>query len=122
MTEWERDLTEEGIEPNPGPMIISKNIDGISTTERFSKAMYEIEKEHRKDPLLAVLLQEHHITKEKARELREVAARHAASWMRSERAYRAWSHDQPLGASSGGPKCTNSHAKHAIFSLGWLRS
>jgi hypothetical protein len=27
---WFRDLTEEGIEPHPGPRIISKNINGIS--------------------------------------------------------------------------------------------
>ena len=43
--------------------IIGKNVDGISTTEGFDEAMYNIEQQHRRDPILAVMLQEHHITR-----------------------------------------------------------
>ena len=62
---WLRDLTEEGIEPNPGPSprFCSKNIDGISTQESFDRVMHTIAQEHKRDPLLAVALQEHHITR-----------------------------------------------------------
>ena len=67
---WVRDLTEEGIEPNPGPRICSKNIDGISTADHFSDAIKCVKREHERDPILAVLLQEHHVTQTRLSELR----------------------------------------------------
>jgi hypothetical protein len=49
---WIRDLNEEGIEPHPGPRMISKNVNGMS------KAVYQylksISEEHRHNPITAV--------------------------------------------------------------------
>ena len=60
-TIWIRDLTEEGIEPNPGPpRVCSKNLDGL--TGRFGETMYKIKQTHAHDPILALCLQEHHIS------------------------------------------------------------
>ena len=62
---WIRDLTEEGIEPHPGPQpdrILSKNIDGLN--ERYEDVFYAIAQQNARSPILAVLLQEHHLTKD----------------------------------------------------------
>ena len=62
---WVRDLTEEGIEPHPGPpkaRVLSKNINGLS--DRYEDALYLISQEHKRHPILAVFLQEHHLTRE----------------------------------------------------------
>ena len=86
-TVWVRDLTEEGIEPNPGPRVCSKNIDGISNPETFNSTMYKIAREHERDPILAVMLQEHHITKDKHAEMRcaEVAKTHDLLYVQAHR-------------------------------------
>ena len=67
---WVRDVHEEGIEPHPGPAVYSKNVDGLN--ERFGDAMYRIAQQHTKRPMLAFLLQEHHLTRLKAIEIKVV--------------------------------------------------
>ena len=73
---WLRDLTEEGIESHPGPSsrVISKNINGMAG--RFDTTMYKIKTDHERDPILALMIQEHHITQDCARELRVVPVAH----------------------------------------------
>ena len=36
---WIRDLTEEGIEPHPGPRFISKNLNGIKTKGKLYRLL-----------------------------------------------------------------------------------
>ena len=50
---WIRDLTEEGIEPNPGPRYVSKNLDGIQGGNKFYSTMRAIRQESNKDPITA---------------------------------------------------------------------
>ena len=65
---WVRDVHEEGIEPHPGPSALSKNIDGLTT--RFNEVMYKIQQNHKHKPIQVLFLQEHHLTKAKAEEIR----------------------------------------------------
>ena len=73
---WVRDLTEEGIEPNPGPRYLSKNINGLCDPHRRESVYQIIMREHLRDPIGAVFIQEHHWHKDVA----EAAKRLAASY------------------------------------------
>ena len=64
---WIRDVHEEGIEPHPGPAVYCKNVDGLNA--RFEDAMYRISQSHARKPMYAFLLQEHHLTANKAKDL-----------------------------------------------------
>ena len=44
--------------------VISKNVDGVSSVARFNKMCQLIKKEHAHKPILAVCLQEHHLSRE----------------------------------------------------------
>ena len=44
--------------------VISKNVDGVSSVARFNTLCQQIKKEHAHKPILAVCLQEHHLTRE----------------------------------------------------------
>ena len=59
--EWVRVLIEEGIEPNPGPTFITKNINGISDIRYWQKVLLEVKQEHLNIPIKAIFLQEHHL-------------------------------------------------------------
>ena len=61
--EWVRVLVEEGIEPNPGPTFITKNINGISDIRYWERVLIEIKKEHLNIPIKAIFFQEHHLKK-----------------------------------------------------------
>ena len=65
---WIRDLSEEGIEPHPGPGIISQNIDGL--VARLDFFLRSLTSTHRPAPILAALIQEHHLTAKRAHELK----------------------------------------------------
>ena len=58
---WVRDLTEEGIEPNPGPRYISKNVNGMSGLANAVKMFMRIVKSHQQKPITAIFIQEHNI-------------------------------------------------------------
>ena len=53
-----RDLHEEGIEPNPGPAYITKNVNGISDLRLWESILFNIAREHKKHPIGALFLQE----------------------------------------------------------------
>ena len=73
--EWQRDLTEEGIEPHPGPRVLSKNVRGISTVTKFTKFIQAARREADARPYAALLVQETNITGQRnASELASKAA------------------------------------------------
>ena len=55
---WVRDLCSEGIEPNPGPRYITKNVNGIADLKVWETILFNIMKEHNKSPIGAIFLQE----------------------------------------------------------------
>ena len=59
-----RDLTEEGIEPHPGPGIVSQNVDGL--TACFDEFVKNVKRIHFTKPILAAMAQEHHLTRDRA--------------------------------------------------------
>ena len=61
---WKRDLTEEGIEPNPGPSrFITKNLGSIGGLPRWEQILLAIRDEHKARPITAIFLQETGIRK-----------------------------------------------------------
>ena len=52
----------EGIEPNPGPRYVTKNINGCRDIARWERVLLEVKREHLRDPVTAIFLQEHNIT------------------------------------------------------------
>ena len=71
---WVRDLTEEGIEPHPGPRFLSKNMNGLCHPARRESVYRKIRQEHARDPIGAVLIQEHHWHREVASAAQKQAA------------------------------------------------
>ena len=61
---WVRDLHEEGVEPHPGPCVLSQNVDGLSA--RLDAVLWKIKGLHQTKPLLAVFFQEHHLHRARA--------------------------------------------------------
>ena len=59
---WKRDLIAEGIEPNPGPRYVTKNINGCKDVATWERVLLEVRREHLRDPITAIFLQEHNIT------------------------------------------------------------
>ena len=55
---WVRYLCSEGIEPNPGPRYITKNVNGIADLKIWETILFNIAREHKKSPIGAVFLQE----------------------------------------------------------------
>ena len=55
---WTRDLYSEGIEPNPGPRYITKNVNGIADLKIWEIILFNIASEHKKSPIGAIFLQE----------------------------------------------------------------
>ena len=56
---WVRDVHEEGIEPHPGPRVVSQNVDGANGT--FHEIISNVLAMQSRTPILAALLQEHQI-------------------------------------------------------------
>ena len=68
---WIRDVTEEGIEPHPGPRaprVLTKNLNSLVT--RFQNTMFTIACEHARHPIRVLFLQEHGITRQQAEDLK----------------------------------------------------
>ena len=70
---WIRDLTEEGIEPHPGPRYISKNLNGMADRARMDAVFRRIRHEHNRDPITAVFLQEHNLKTDRLRDAKASA-------------------------------------------------
>ena len=73
---WIRDLTEEGIEPHPGPRYITKNINGFNDPKRRDTLWRTINLENKKQQIKAIYIQEHHMKKTTA----ETAEKEARSY------------------------------------------
>ena len=58
---WVRDLTEEGIEPHPGPRFLSWNPNGLNDNFRRNRFFKKIFTESSFKPIAAVFIQEHNI-------------------------------------------------------------
>ena len=64
---WVRDLTEEGIEPHPGPRFCTKNLDGGLLSGGFARLIRTITTAHTRKPFIAVAFQEHQLDAAKTR-------------------------------------------------------
>ena len=56
---WVRDLTEEGIEPHPGPRYLSKNVNSLLKKGKLYNYLKRIRDEHARSPITAVFIQDH---------------------------------------------------------------
>ena len=57
----QRPRTEEGIEPNPGPRYITKNVNGLQGGTRLRDCLLAISNENQREPITAVFIQEHNL-------------------------------------------------------------
>ena len=60
-TAWVRDLTEEGIEPHPGPRYLSKNVNSVQGDGKLFQMLHSIQREHTRTPITAVFVQDHRL-------------------------------------------------------------
>ena len=70
---WLHDLTEEGIEPHPGPKFVSKNINGIHGKGKLYLALKAIRNEVNQNPITAIFIQDHRLPQRRASELAQTA-------------------------------------------------
>ncbi len=70
---WVRDVHEEGIEPHPGPWFITKNINGMNNKRKQCQVFKNIKLAHSKTPIGAIMLQEHHLKADAAKEADKLA-------------------------------------------------
>ena len=66
-------VSEEGIEPHPGPRYISKNLNGMADRARMDAVFRRIRHEHNRDPITAVFLQEHNLKTDRLRDAKASA-------------------------------------------------
>ena len=70
---WVRDLTEEGIEPHPGPRAISKNLNGVKSKGKLYRLLKAVRTESNRDPIMAVALQDHRLSPSQKLEINQKA-------------------------------------------------
>ena len=58
---WVRDLTEEGIEPHPGPRYLSKNVNSVLKKGKLYNYLKRIRNESTRTPITAVFIQDHRL-------------------------------------------------------------
>ena len=58
-TVWVRDVTEEGIEPHPGPRYLSKNVNSLLRKGKLYDHLKRIRDENTRTPITAVFIQDH---------------------------------------------------------------
>ena len=58
---WVRDLTEEGIEPHPGPRYLSKNVNSVLKKGKLYNFLKRIRNESTRTPITAVFIQDHRL-------------------------------------------------------------
>ena len=72
-----RDLCADGdIESQPGPRYINKNVNSISGSGKLYQTFRAIREESDRDPITAVFLQDHRLTRAKALQIDRVAKSH----------------------------------------------
>ena len=75
-TTWIRDLTEEGIEPNPGPRYVTKNVNGIQGAGKLYQCCKAIASEHQRHPITALFIQEHNLKQTDSKAHEKIARGH----------------------------------------------
>ena len=70
---WVRDLTEEGIEPHPGPRYLSKNINSVHGKGKLHNMLKRIRRESTRTPITAAFIQDHRLHKSRAAEIESMA-------------------------------------------------
>ena len=74
---WIRDVYAEGIHPHPGPRYVSKNVDGWAGKGKLYAGLRAIRQHcnatHHSDPLTAVFIQEHNLSRDRASDLHKLA-------------------------------------------------
>ena len=74
---WIRDLTEEGIEPHPGPgRVLGKNLNGAQGENKLWRLFKNINREHASSPIAACMAQEHHLRSEDREDHQRIAHFH----------------------------------------------
>ena len=74
---WVRDLTEEGIEPHPGPgRVLGKNLNGAQGENKLWRLLKNINREHASSPIAAFMAQEHHLRAEDREDHQRIAHFH----------------------------------------------
>ena len=71
--EWLRDLTEEGIEPHPGPRYLSKNINSVHGKGKLYTMLKKIRNESTRTPITAAFIQDHRLSSTRAAEIESLA-------------------------------------------------
>ena len=72
-TAWVRDLTEEGIEPHPGPRYLSKNVNSVQGDGKLFQMLHSIQREHTRTPITAVFVQDHRLPAARNAEMQRIA-------------------------------------------------
>ena len=75
-TTWIRDLTEEGIEPNPGPRYVTKNVNGLQGAGKLFQCCKAIASEHERQPITALFIQEHNLKQQDKKTHEKIARGH----------------------------------------------
>ena len=70
---WVRDLTEEGIEPHPGPRYLSKNVNSVHGHGKLFQMLESIRRETSRAPITAVFIQDHRLSAARSQELIKTA-------------------------------------------------
>ena len=73
VTMWIRDLTEEGIEPHPGPRYLSKNLNSIHGKNKLYNTFKRIRRESTHTPITALFIQDHRLGPSRAAEIETLA-------------------------------------------------
>ena len=75
---WIRDLTQEGIEPNPGPgaRYITKNVNGLQGAGKLYQCCKAIAAENQRLPITALFIQEHNLKQTDSRAHEKIARGH----------------------------------------------
>ena len=71
---WVRDLTEEGIEPHPGPRYVSKNLNSIQGKGKLFQTIRAVRGEADRNPITAATLQDHRLPPDRREEAHRMAA------------------------------------------------
>ena len=70
---WLRDLTEEGIEPHPGPRYLSKNVNSVLGKGKLFDLLKRIRNESTRTPITAVFIQDHRLPSSRQDQIERMA-------------------------------------------------
>ena len=70
---WVRDVTEEGIEPHPGPRYLSKNVNSVLKKGKLFNYLKRIRNESTRTPITAVFIQDHRLPRSQRAQIEQMA-------------------------------------------------